>query len=61
MGDVLLYLIRLADKCHIDLPTAALEKIKLNEKKYPADRVYGKSHKYTAYESDHKLNGDNNT
>ncbi|XP_045171925.2 dCTP pyrophosphatase 1-like [Mercenaria mercenaria] len=55
MGDVMLYLIRLAEKCHIDLPTAVLKKIKQNGQKYPADQVYGKSHKYTAYQG----NGDN--
>lgn len=55
MGDVLLYLIRLAEKCHIDLPSAVLKKIEQNTQKYPADKVYGKSHKYTAYQG----NGDN--
>ena len=61
MGDVLLYLVRLADRCHINLPSAALEKIKHNEKKYPADKVYGKSHKYTAYQNENNANGTSNT
>ena len=52
MGDVLLYLVRLADRCQIDLPTAAVEKISHNANKYPADKAYGRSCKYTAYRND---------
>jgi len=33
LSDVLLYLIRLSDKCHIDLGKAVLEKFKKNELK----------------------------
>ncbi|XP_071092942.1 dCTP pyrophosphatase 1-like [Haliotis cracherodii] len=51
MSDVLLYLVRLADKCHVDLTAAVVDKIKLNGKKYPADKVYGKSNKYTDYDN----------
>lgn len=36
LSDVLLYLVRLADRCGIDLPTAAIRKMSLNAKKYPA-------------------------
>lgn len=50
LSDVLIYLVRLADKCNIDLPVAVLEKIELNKKKYPADIVRGQSKKYTEYE-----------
>lgn len=50
ISDVLLYLINLADKCHIDLPTAVLDKIEKNKAKYPKDKAYGKSDKYTAYQ-----------
>jgi len=49
LSDVLIYLLRLSDKCHIDLPKAALEKIKLNEKKYPVELASGSCKKYTAY------------
>ena len=51
MGDVLLYLVRLADCCQIDLPTAAIEKISHNAKNYPVDKVYGRSCKHTAYQN----------
>ncbi|GAB5353294.1 hypothetical protein AAMO2058_000024900 [Amorphochlora amoebiformis] len=51
LSDVLLYLIRLSDRCHIDLPTAALRKMEKNRRKYPKDKVKGKSDKYTAYQN----------
>jgi len=50
MADVLIYLVRLADKLDIDLPAAVAAKIADNERKYPADRVRGKSAKYDRYE-----------
>ena len=46
MADVLLYLVRLADKLDVDLGAAALRKIELNARKYPADRFRGSSRKY---------------
>ncbi|XP_041348855.1 dCTP pyrophosphatase 1-like [Gigantopelta aegis] len=49
MSDVLVYLVRLADRCQIDLPTAVIAKLKQNAKKYPVDKVYGRSNKYTDY------------
>lgn len=51
LSDVLVYLVRLADRCEIDLPSAVLRKIEKNAEKYPASRAYGKSEKYTAYEN----------
>ncbi|XP_034275644.1 dCTP pyrophosphatase 1 [Pantherophis guttatus] len=50
LSDVLIYLVALANKCHVDLPTAALRKIEKNRLKYPAKRVYGSSKKYTEYQ-----------
>ncbi|KAF0702801.1 Aste57867_7751 [Aphanomyces stellatus] len=50
LSDVLIYLVRLADKCNVDLPTAALRKIEKNAVKYPVDKVQGSSLKYTAYQ-----------
>lgn len=52
LSDVLIYLIELAEKCHIDLPSAVLQKFELNSKKYPPEKVYGSSKKYTDYISD---------
>ncbi|MHB8254203.1 MAG: nucleotide pyrophosphohydrolase [Acidiferrobacter sp.] len=48
-ADVLLYLIRFADKLNIDLEQAAWAKIEKNAAKYPADKVRGSSRKYTDY------------
>jgi hypothetical protein len=45
MADVLIYLVRLADKLDVDLLHAAKMKIALNARRYPADRVRGSSRK----------------
>jgi NTP pyrophosphatase (non-canonical NTP hydrolase) len=47
MADVLLYLVRLADKLEIDLLAAASDKIQVNAEKYPAEKARGSSKKYT--------------
>ncbi|HIL95467.1 MAG: nucleotide pyrophosphohydrolase [bacterium] len=52
MADVFLYLIRLADKLDINLEDAVEEKMVLNAKKYPADKVKGSAKKYTDYQDD---------
>lgn len=49
IGDVMIYLTKLADKFGINPIDAAKEKLKINEKKYPADVVKGKSEKYNEY------------
>jgi dCTP diphosphatase len=48
-ADILVYLIRFADKLEIDLEAAVIEKLKLNSEKYPADKVRGDSRKYNEY------------
>lgn len=50
MADVLVYLVRLADKLDVDLMAAADEKMALNRDKYPADKVRGDSRKYDEYD-----------
>ena len=49
VADVLLYLIRLADKLNIDLLAAAIDKIQINATKYPVDKARGSSKKYTEF------------
>jgi NTP pyrophosphatase (non-canonical NTP hydrolase) len=49
VADILIYLVRLADKLDIDLVDAAVRKIDLNEQKYPAGVVRGSAKKYTEY------------
>jgi NTP pyrophosphatase (non-canonical NTP hydrolase) len=51
MADVLLYLVRLADRLDVDLYQAALDKMKLNGQKYPTETVRGDSRKYSEYKS----------
>eukprot|EP00127_Corallochytrium_limacisporum_P002833 Clim_evm12s142 gene=Clim_evmTU12s142 len=53
MSDVLIYLTRLADVCGIDLSRAVLDKMLLNEKKYPVKLVYGKASKWNEYDGMH--------
>lgn len=50
LSDTLVYLLRIAEVCDIDLLDAANKKIDLNAKKYPADKVKGSNAKYTEYE-----------
>ena len=47
-ADVLLYLLLIADKAGIDLEVAARAKLEKNAAKYPVDKAYGTSRKYTA-------------
>ncbi len=49
MADVLVYLVRLADKLDVDLGAAVEEKMVLNRAKYPADKVRGDARKYDEY------------
>jgi NTP pyrophosphatase (non-canonical NTP hydrolase) len=49
MADVLVYLVRLADKLDVDLITAVAEKMAINRAKYPADKVRGDARKYSEY------------
>lgn len=50
MADVLIYLLRLADKFEVELASAVREKLELNALKYPAARVRGDARKYDEYE-----------
>ena len=46
IADIQIYLIRLADKLGVDMEKVVNAKIKLNEKKYPAEKVRGSAVKY---------------
>ncbi|OWM87985.1 dCTP pyrophosphatase 1-like [Punica granatum] len=46
LSDVLLYLVRLADICGVDLGKAALRKMELNAIKYPVKLCKGSSEKH---------------
>lgn len=49
LADVLIYLVRLADKLEIDLMEATSKKIEENAKKYPPEKVRGSAKKYTDF------------
>jgi dCTP diphosphatase len=46
MADVLLYLVRLADRLDVDLAQAARTKMARNAEKYPVEKSRGSSRKY---------------
>lgn len=50
LADVLIYLVRLADRLGVDLLAAAGRKMAANEEKYPADRARGRADKYHRYQ-----------
>jgi dCTP diphosphatase len=50
LADVFIYLLRIADALDVDLLQAADEKIALNERKYPVERVRGDARKYDEYD-----------
>ncbi|OKY75338.1 MAG: nucleotide pyrophosphohydrolase [Desulfobulbaceae bacterium DB1] len=52
IGDVLIYLVNLAEKLGVDPLEAAWRKLAKNRIKYPADKAYGKSLKYDEYENE---------
>jgi NTP pyrophosphatase (non-canonical NTP hydrolase) len=47
IGDVMIYLTRLADKLGINPVEAAFEKLEVNRAKYPVDKSKGSAKKYT--------------
>jgi NTP pyrophosphatase (non-canonical NTP hydrolase) len=49
LADILIYVVRLADRLEIDLPAAVAAKIEHNRRKYPADVVRGSARKYDEY------------
>jgi len=54
LADVLIFLVRLADRLGIDLIEAANDKIATNEKRYPADVVRGDARRASEYSFNRK-------
>jgi dCTP diphosphatase len=50
LADVLIYLVRLADKLDVDLAAAASAKLTANEQRYPVDQSKGNAKKYTEFD-----------
>jgi NTP pyrophosphatase (non-canonical NTP hydrolase) len=51
LADILVYLVRMADKLNVDLLAAAAEKMAINERRYPAETVRGDARRAEEYES----------
>lgn len=47
LSDVLIYLVALAARCHVDLPRAVLSKMDTNRRRYPVHLSRGSACKYT--------------
>ena len=62
LSDVLIYLVRLAEECKVDLPAAVLDKFKLNAVKYPPGKESQAKLKYSSCEanSTNGMNGSAN-
>lgn len=52
MADILIYLIRLSERLGIDLLAAADEKITINERRYPVERVRGDARRAGDYQQE---------
>jgi NTP pyrophosphatase (non-canonical NTP hydrolase) len=50
IGDIMIYLTRLADRLGIDPVQAAEDKMRINERKYPVEKAKGNAVKYTDFE-----------
>jgi dCTP diphosphatase len=49
LADILIYLVRTADKLNVDLLAAANEKMRINEQRYPVEKVRGDARRATEY------------
>ena len=49
LADIILYIIQMASQLNINLSKAIFKKIKINNKKYPINKVKGSAKKYTEY------------
>lgn len=49
IGDILIYLVRIADQLDVELIKVADEKLKQNAEKYPIEKAKGKADKYTEF------------
>ena len=49
LADILVYLLRLAERLDVDLLDTVQKKMQINAAKYPAEKVRGSNKKYTEY------------
>jgi len=50
LADIQIYLLRIAERLDIDLVQAAYDKMAINEKRYPADKVRGDARRASEYQ-----------
>lgn len=50
LADIQIYLLRIAERLDIDLLQAAYDKMAINEKRYPADKVKGDARRASEYQ-----------
>lgn len=50
LADIVIYALSMANFLKLDLARTVLAKMEKNSRKYPADKVQGKAHKYTWYQ-----------
>ena len=50
LADIVIYSLSLANTLQLDLADTVLAKMEKNIRKYPSEKVRGKSHKYTHYQ-----------
>ncbi|MCR5604791.1 MAG: nucleotide pyrophosphohydrolase [Lachnospiraceae bacterium] len=55
LADVLIYSFLMANDLELDIPGIVSAKIDENNRKYPAEKAYGKADKYTAYAEDGEI------
>ncbi len=46
LADILMFLLRLADRLHVDLLEATTDKLELNRRRYPVEKARGRATKY---------------
>lgn len=47
LADVLIYAVLFAESTGLDMDQIIMDKLAINQKKYPADKAFGKKEKYT--------------
>jgi len=52
LADILIYLVRTAERLDIDVVDAAWRKIDINEKRYPVEKVKGDARRANEYDKD---------
>ena len=52
LADILIYALLMGNDLGLDIPEIINDKLAENNRKYPAEKAYGKADKYTAYVTD---------